>query len=70
MLASVAKDRVITKFPQAYHPDATPNEQITFSTKVQEATQQNRTGTVGYVELGRVNDADGSLILKLKYAVQ
>ena len=49
MMSQIAKDRIITKFPQAFHPDASPYQQINFSPQVKEACQANKTGNVGYV---------------------
>ena len=46
----VAKNRVITKFQQAFHPDATPYQKMNFDARVKEACASNKTGTVGYVE--------------------
>ncbi|XP_041350284.1 ras-related protein Rab-34-like [Gigantopelta aegis] len=47
MLSNVAKDRVVSKFPQAFHPDATPYPKINFHPKVKAAAAENRTGRVG-----------------------
>lgn len=44
---NVAKDRMITKFPQAFHPDATPYQKMNFHPKVRQACGENRTGRVG-----------------------
>ncbi|XP_060075744.1 ras-related protein Rab-34-like [Ylistrum balloti] len=44
---TVAKDRVISKFPQAFHPDATPYQKMNFHPKVKNACAENRTGRVG-----------------------
>ena len=43
----VRKNRVITKFQQAFHPDATPNQKMNFDVRVKEACASNKTGTVG-----------------------
>lgn len=45
--ACVAKDRIITRFPQAYHPDATPYMKMNFHPTVKEACANHKTGTVG-----------------------
>ncbi|XP_046374446.1 ras-related protein Rab-34-like [Haliotis rufescens] len=45
--SAVAKDRVISKFPQAFHPDATPYQKMNFHPKVKAACTENRTGRVG-----------------------
>lgn len=43
---NAAKDRVINKFPSAFHPDASPYHQLNFSPKVKEACSENKTGRV------------------------
>lgn len=45
--AAVAKDRIITQFPPAYHQDASPYKSINFHPKVKAACAENRTGRVG-----------------------
>lgn len=47
MSQNVAKDRIITKFPQAFHPDATPYQKMNFHPKVKAACTDNKTGRVG-----------------------
>ncbi|ESO86990.1 hypothetical protein LOTGIDRAFT_235171 [Lottia gigantea] len=44
---NVAKDRIVSKFQQAYHADATPYQKMNFHPKVKAASSENRTGTVG-----------------------
>lgn len=44
---TVAKDRVVSKFPQAFHPDATPYQKMNFHPKVKTACAENKTGRVG-----------------------
>ncbi|KAK6190817.1 hypothetical protein SNE40_002598 [Patella caerulea] len=44
---NVSKDRVVSKFEQAYHADATPYQKMNFHPKVKSACSENRTGTVG-----------------------
>ncbi|CAI9723983.1 ras-related protein Rab-34-like [Octopus vulgaris] len=43
---NAAKDRVISKFPPAFHPDGTPYLQTNFHPKVKNACSENRTGRV------------------------
>ena len=38
---------LLTCFPQAFHPDATPYPQINFHPKVKAAAAENKTGRVG-----------------------
>ncbi|KAK3771477.1 hypothetical protein RRG08_065406 [Elysia crispata] len=47
VIGAVPSDRVITKFSQAFHPDATPYQKVNFHPKVKAACQENRTGRVG-----------------------
>ncbi|VDI47213.1 ras-related protein Rab-34-like [Mytilus galloprovincialis] len=47
MSQNVAKDRIVTKFPQAFHPDATPYQKMNFHPKVKAACTDNKTGRVG-----------------------
>ncbi|XP_064612149.1 ras-related protein Rab-34-like [Liolophura sinensis] len=44
---TVPKDRVISKFPQAFHADASPYQKLNFHPKVKSACSEHRTGTVG-----------------------
>ncbi|XP_052824439.1 ras-related protein Rab-34-like [Octopus bimaculoides] len=43
---NAAKDRVISKFPPAFHPDGTPYHQTNFHPKVKNACLENKTGRV------------------------
>ncbi|GAB1608426.1 ras-related protein Rab-34-like [Argonauta hians] len=43
---NAAKDRVVSKFPPAFHPDATPYHQMNFHPKVKNACQENKTSRV------------------------
>ncbi|CAI9723982.1 ras-related protein Rab-34-like [Octopus vulgaris] len=45
---NAAKDRVISKFPPAFHPDGTPYLQTNFHPKVKNACSENRTGRVRF----------------------
>ncbi|XP_005106169.1 ras-related protein Rab-34 [Aplysia californica] len=47
IVSAVASDRVITKFTQAFHPDATPYQKVNFHPKVKAACAENKTGRVG-----------------------
>ncbi|KAL8615335.1 hypothetical protein ACOMHN_023055 [Nucella lapillus] len=46
-LMAIPKQRVISHFPQPYHPDASPYQTIQFHPKVKAACAENRTGRVG-----------------------
>ncbi|RUS80541.1 hypothetical protein EGW08_011681, partial [Elysia chlorotica] len=46
-IGAVPSDRIITKFSQAFHSDATPYQKVNFHPRVKAACQENRTGRVG-----------------------
>lgn len=47
VIGAVPSDRIITKFSQAFHTDATPYQKVNFHPRVKAACQENRTGRVG-----------------------
>ncbi|XP_014354518.1 ras-related protein Rab-34 [Latimeria chalumnae] len=48
ILPPVRRDRIIAEFPQCYNKEAALQTKVTFNSKVANACQQQRTGTVGF----------------------
>ncbi|KAL5016704.1 hypothetical protein ScPMuIL_006293 [Solemya velum] len=44
---NVASDRIVSKYPQPFHPDSTPYQSLNFHPKVKAACSDNKTGRAG-----------------------